>query len=488
MSFSTISKIAKFLLVSSKSEKEVERLLLVLLKGTPFANKAFAVGGYVRDEYLGINAKDLDIVVEMKDGSEKLTSFIHKQFPIEISTPRQMGKGYPIWQITFKSNIEYKNDVFETKGAIIEFADTMKETFPDSNTRQRETEPGNLQDDVERRDFTVNMLMKDLTSGEIKDLTGVSKSDIEKGILRGHPNVSLDTIFSNDPLRMIRLVRFQAKYNWQIPTSVLKTVKRNADRIKIVSAERIMAELEKVMVLGKLDKAIRLMKVTGLLQYVLPEIEALSNVDQGSKHQEGDAFKHTLLVLQNAPKTIEGQLAALLHDVGKPQTQTALNDEIHFLGHEKVSAEIAEAILKRLKFDNSVISRVTTIVENHMRPHSLQGNASDKALRKFIRDVGDELVDAILDMAEADVKGKIPFENYVPELRKDIEKIRTAPIKMRTQPILNGKEIMDILDIKPSALVGQVGAYLTDLEDDYASKKKELTKEIAKQLILKKFK
>lgn len=474
---------------SSSAEKEVERFLLVFLKGTEFANKAFGVGGYVRDELLGLEAKDLDIVVEMDGGAKKLTHFIKDELGDSISTPREMGKGYPIWQITFKEDIKYKGEIYKTDGAIIEFADTMKESFPDPSSRQRKTEPGTIDDDVARRDFTVNMLLKDLTSGEVKDLTGTSINDIKKGILRGHPGVSLDTIFNADPLRMIRLSRFFAKYDWQIPMYVLKSVKRNAERIKIVSAERVMDELKKVMLIGKLDKAINLMKVTGILKYILPEVEELTRTKQHKKHHsEGGTYKHTLLVLKNAPKTIEGQLAALLHDIGKPATQQILQDDIKFLGHEDVGADIAEAILRRLKFDNDVIKKVKLLVKNHMRLLQLGPKATEKALRKFIRDIGDELIDTIVDLSEADALGSLPVENYIPELRDRIKKIKESPQKVTKEPIISGQEIMDLLNINAGPKIGEIKKFLIDLEDDYVSTSRTLSKEEAKSKILEKFK
>jgi putative nucleotidyltransferase with HDIG domain len=286
---------------------------------------------------------------------------------------------------------------------------------------------------------------------------------------------------------MVRLIRFQSKYGWDIPLSVLKTVKRNAERIQIVSSERIMGELEKVMAVGKLYQAIKLMKITGLLKYVLPEIEALKGVAQGKDHHsEGDVFKHTLLVLKNAPKTVEGQLAALLHDVGKAKTQSFLEDKIHFYKHDEVSAEMAEAILYRLKFDKKTIDRVVKLVREHMRPHSLE-NASPKAFRKLIRDMGEELTDVLLDLAEADSLGSYPIENVVPNLRQEIERIRKAPVKMEKKPVLGGQEIMDTLHIKPGPKVGEVGKFLIDLADEYAEQGKKLSKEEAKEIILKNY-
>lgn len=476
------------------SKKEVENLLSVILPNTPFANKTFAVGGYVRDEYMGLPAKDLDIVIEFENGSKQFTSYLYSQFPIQISSPKQIGKGFPIWQITFKNDIEYQGTLFHTQDAIIEFSDTTKE-MPIGNNKKRQISFGILQEDIERRDFTVNMLVKDLTTGEVKDITGISKQDIDNGILRGNPKVSLDDIFTNDPLRMIRLVRFQSKYGWSIPKSVVRTVRRNAEKIKNIPVERIMEELEKVMKIGKLYKAIKLMKTTKLLQYVFPEVYKLIGVKHDNRHMEGDVFIHTLLVLKNAKPTIEGQLAALLHDIAKPHTQQKVGEKIHFLGHEKLGAVMAESILAKLRFDTDVTSKVTLIIENHMRTHmlvrpnnKLGAKVSDKAIRKFIREVGDDMVDAVLDMAEADVLGKLPVNNYIPGLRERVEAVRNSPIPMKKKPILDGKEIMTILDIEPSPLIGDITDFLNDIEDEYASQGRELTKVAASHLIFEKFK
>ena len=476
-------KIAR-MVKSSLAEKEVERLLKVILQDTPWKNRVYSVGGYNRDEFLGIESKDLDIVVEMKDGAEKLTHYISKIFYPAVTNPHQMGAGYPIWQITFKEDITYKNESYKTEGAIIEFADTMKESFPDEMSRQRETEFGTIQDDIERRDFTVNMLLKDLSTGELVDMTGVSKHDIEKGILRGHPKISLDKIFNDDPLRMMRLVRFQCKYGWRIPISVLNTVKRNADRIKIISAERIMGELQKIMKLGKLHQAIRLMKMTGLLQHILPEVMELEKTEQGPQHhQEGNAFRHTMMVLKNAPPTIEGQMAALLHDIGKPATQQAIGDEIRFHGHAETGAKIAEAILYRLKFDAKTIQTIVRLVENHMRPLTLF-DASEKSLRKFLREMGDELADTLLDLAEADARGSLPVNNRVPELKERVKRIRESPIQVQKKPVLDGNEIMQILNVKAGPIIGKVTSFLMGLADEYAEKGKQLTKEDAEHEVI----
>lgn len=475
--------------LASAAEKAVENLLGAVLPGSPYAGHAFAVGGYVRDELMGLQSKDLDIVVDIAGGAKGLTRYLHNLFPEQTSTPRQLGQGYPIWFIAFKENLTYKGQSYQTAGAEIDVAESQKEGFPDPTSRQRVVEFGTIDEDMERRDFTVNQLMKDLTTGKIVDLSGTGVNDIKKGILRTHPNVSPDAVFRDDPLRMLRLVRFMAKYGWEAAPELVDAVKNNAHRIDIISGERIQGELNKIMSLGKTAQAIRFMQQTGLLKHVLPEVNDLVGVKQDEHHHaEGDVFEHTMLVLEKAPPTIEGQLTALLHDAGKRATQEFVGDRIKFLGHEDVSGEIAEAVLRRLKYDNKTISKVKFLVENHMRAHTAP-EWSPKAVRKFIRDTGDYLED-LLVQTEADAlsshgPGMVPKENPVPELRQRIEKSKQIPVK--TKPVLDGRTIMELLGIGPGPLVGEVMHWLQDKSDELAETGEELTPEVAEQLILKEF-
>lgn len=474
-------------IMAKNAEEEVERLFKYILKGTIFQNKTWAVGGYVRDQILGMESKDLDIVVELKDGAKNLTNYVHKIFSTETTRPHQLSERYPIWQISFIENITANNDLFLTKGAVIEIADTLREKFPDINSRQRTVEHGTIQQDLEKRDMTVNMMLKDMTTGEFVDMTGQSKADIQKGILRGHPDVDFGEILSADPLRMLRLARFAVKYGWTVPLSVLRTVKANASRIEIISEERVRDELIKIMKLGKLAQAIKFFESTGLLKYIFPEIQALKGVPQNKEyHSEGDAYRHTMMVLKSAPAGIENQLSALLHDAGKASTTELIDGSIHSYGHEKVSGEIAEAVLRRLKFDLPTIKNVRKIVENHMRPHALH-DAGAAGIRKFIREVGEELVDAVMDLASADERGKIPSINSIPGLKKKVDDVRRFTPPKKNKAVLDGNEIMKILDIRPGSKIKEVSDYLLDLEDNFVEKGKVLDKETAKNAILDKF-
>lgn len=475
--------------VAGLAEKQLEQLFAAILPDSKFAGHVFAVGGYVRDELLGVDSKDLDVVIDIQGGAKALSGYLHRLFPAATSTPRQLGKGYPIWFVAFKQDVSYKGQTFHTKGAEIDIAESQKEGFPDPTSRQRVVDFGTIEEDMQRRDFTVNQLMKDLTTGQIVDLSGTGVKDVQKGILRTHPAVSPDAVFTDDPLRMMRLVRFMAKYGWTAAPDVVAAVKRNAHRIEIVSGERIQSELAKIMKLGKTAQAIRFMQQTGLLKYVMPEINDLVGVEQDETHHaEGDVFEHTLLVLEKARPTIEAQLAALFHDAGKRATQEFVGDRIKFLGHEDVSGEIVEAVLRRLKYDNKTIKKVRFIVENHMRAHTA-AEWSPRAVRKFIRETGEHLEDVLhqteIDALSSHGPGMVPKENPIPALREKIEKSQQVPVK--TKPVLDGRTIMDILGIGPGPLVGEVMKWLQKVDDEWAGEGRRLNSEQAEQLVLDEF-
>ena len=201
-------------------------------------------------------------------------------------------------------------------------------------------------------------------------------------------------------------------------------------------------------------------------------------------------YKHTLLVLQNAKPTVEAQMAALLHDVGKSETQELIGDKVSFKGHEAVSADVARAIMKRLKFDNAVTNRVVAIVANHMRPHTLvrHGKVTPKALRRFMRKVGEETWEAVLDQAEADHLGRLPeTENQVPMIREEIKRLREESGPVGETAVLDGGEVMETMGIKPGPQVGEAIRYLQEVEDDYANEGRKLSKDEAKVLLREKY-
>jgi poly(A) polymerase len=468
-------------------EKSVELFINQIIQHSEFQNTVYSVGGYVRDEILGLNPKDLDIVVEMDGGAERLTHYIYLTFPNLTTQPVQMGANYPIWQITFKSDIRIHDQEFKTTGAVVEFADSMREIFPDSESRQRVVEFASLKEDIARRDFSCNMLVKNLSNMSVADVAGTSVSDISNGIIKGHPEVCIGQAFNSDPLRLLRCARFYCKYSWKIPLSVVRHMKKQASRINIVSKERISAELIKMARTGNFHKGMKLLKVTGILKEILPEIDNLSNVQQGIKyHFEGNVWKHTFLVMKNAQPNEIDQLAALFHDIGKQYTYDRQeNGKVTFYGHDIKGGKVAERILKELKFDNKTSEKIAKIVSLHMRPHFLcSQNFRKKPIFKFIRDCGEEL-ENVIDLADADCLGMIPTKSYVKELKEKIELVSLKDLP--NKPILNGNEIIEILGIEPGPIIREVVVFLMDLADDYYERSEKLTKEIAIEKVKERF-
>lgn len=472
------------------AEQEVELFLQAAVRTMPshFADHVFVVGGFVRDQIMGISApKDIDLVVDWEGGAEAFALAVHSMHDVETSHPVRMGAGYPIWQITFKDDVVFNNRTFKTAGAKVEIADTMTETFPDDSTRQRITLPGTLEQDIMRRDFACNSLVKNLNTGRIIDFGGQGLNSIRHGVLMGNPHVDLNDTFRSDPLRMLRAIRFASKFDWRMSDAIVDSIKKNAFRIKIVSMERIRDELIKLMDIGKLVNGIFKMREFGLLELILPEVQAMHGVEQGVEfHSEGCVFTHTLFVMREAKSGVIPQLSAMLHDIGKPTTRNVVEGNISFHGHEGVGAKMVVDILHRLKFDSETIDRVAGIVGLHLRPMLLNG-ASNKAVRRFVRDAGDLLGD-VLDISEADEKGshgKKSTTDNVSRLRERIASMAvTSMIKNCKKAALDGNEIMKLLHVKPGPVIREVTEFLLDMQDEMES---PLAKEDAERAVLERF-
>lgn len=240
---------------------------------------------------------------------------------------------------------------------------------------------------------------------------------------------------------------------------------------------------------GKLAGVLRAMKAAGTLGKVFPEIQALVGVEQSKQyHAEGDVFEHTMRVLEHAKPTVVAQLAALLHDTGKPATQVFEGEKIKFIGHHRVSEEIAEKFLRRFGFESPIIETVCLLVGQHMRP-TFAPQWGAKATRRFVKDIGNHLED-LLDLHDSDSAGSLtpeghPAKTSGPILREKIKSVKEVP--ERKTPILSGNEIMSILEIPPGPMVGKVTRWLEDEAHSMAVEGMEMTKEEAERLIRKEF-
>jgi poly(A) polymerase len=462
----------KDLLMEGAKENAALDYLKNLIKKSPYEGKVFLAGGAVRDELMGIDAKDLDFVINMKNGGIKFANWATKKMK-----NHKRGSNPVTFERfgTAKFNlVGIEHDGFRLDDIDVECVMPRTEEYEDGS-RKPKVGSGTLADDVERRDFTTNSLLKNLSTGEILDLTGQGKSDIKKGIIR--TPLDPDIIFSEDPLRMLRAVRFTMKYNWDLPWFMIKALKRNASKLKQISVERVQEELNKMLMTDSPDRAIRLLQVVGLSKYVFPELDKLIKLEQNKYHKE-DAMQHTLTVVKGTPKNLVTRLMALFHDIGKEATKEVIDNEIHFYNHEKIGAEMAETILKRLKYPNEIVDAVVKGVANHMKlKHGGADSfgASDKTLRKFKVNMGEHLED-ILNLIHADnIAHEAGFDmpNQIEAIRKRLDTLGIPHGKLKLP--IDGDDIKKKLKLRPGPIFGDL---LRIVLDEYMENPKVTAKNI----------
>ena len=246
---------------ASDSEYALEELFLNLLPGSDFDNQVFAVGGYVRDELMGQEPNDLDIVVEAQYGAQRFADFLEDTFPEAVTEPEPLTLEYPIWHLKFIDDVTWNGQTFAVGGAELDIADTQ--TLTDGSTVF-----GPIEDDSRRRDFTVNMLFKNLSTGEILDPTGVGERDIEDGMLRGYPDSDSLAAFADQPKRMLRLVRFMTKYGWDVDPTVEEALRMSVEHLLDLDDDQVLRELAKLKKAKVLDAAWVLMNEYGMLPYL----------------------------------------------------------------------------------------------------------------------------------------------------------------------------------------------------------------------------
>jgi len=412
--------------------------------------EAYVIGGFVRDHIMGrVNPeRDIDIVV-LGDGPAMARAVAREiSRDIKVTVFRTFGTA------TFR----YRN-------SDIEFVGARKESYS-SDSRKPSVSPGTLEDDQKRRDFTINALAISLNRdnpGEVLDPFG-GIDDIRNGIIR--TPLDPDATFSDDPLRMMRAVRFAAQLDFRIADKTLTSIRSNAERIKIVSAERITTELNKIMTTAKPSAGFLLLEQTGLLELILPEIARLRGVEDKDGKGHKDNFHHTLKVLDNlAEKSSDLWLrwAALLHDVAKPVTKKFVQGTgWTFHGHEFIGAKMVPEIFKRLKLPlNDRMKYVRKLVGLHLRPVSLvQDEVTDSAVRRLLFEAGEDIDDLML-LCEADITSGNRMkvlkhrENFA-LVRRKLKEIDEKDAIRTFQPPVDGEEIIATFNIPPGPMVGVI--------------------------------
>ncbi len=427
-----------------------------------FAKAGFTlalVGGPVRDAILGRLGNDLDFTTNAKPDETK--SIIKKGADSIWETGREFGTIAAQFGDVTVEITTYRSEKYE------------------SQSRNPEVNFGdNIEGDLLRRDFTVNSMALELTTTPptfIDNFDGVN--DLVRKVLRtpGTPENS----FSDDPLRMMRAARFAAQLGFEVDPSVIAAIKAMAGRIEIISAERVRDEFVKLIMSENPRIGIALLVDTGLADYVLPEIPKLK-LEIDEHHHHKDVYEHTLKVLEQAISLEERlggpnlviRLAALLHDIGKPKTRELIpGGGVSFHHHEVVGARMAKERLKTLRFSNDVVDDVSSLVFLHLRFHGYgTGEWTDSAVRRYIRDAEHQLIHLhVLTRADCTTRNQRKAESLAKtydSLEERILKLMAEEELEKIRPDLDGLEIMAILGISPSPVVGRAYQYLLDLRMD----------------------
>lgn len=462
----------------ASKEKLIIEFIKETTKGTKWEGKVYLAGGIVRDEIMGKESKDIDIMVDSKNGGIEFAEWITKQVgnykenSNPVIYPRFGTAKFNLHKVSFKGT--------DLSGIDIESVMPRAETYT-KGSRKPDVEFADLKGDAERRDLTVNALFKNISTGKIIDPTGKGIDDIQKGIIRTPTNP--DQTFEDDPLRMLRLIRFYSKYGWKIPYDIIKSIKKNAHKLENISSERIQEELNKMLITNSPEKAIKLLKVVDLLKYVIPEMNKAVGMKQNVHHTK-DVFGHTLDVLKKTKPKLVQRLIALMHDIGKTVTQSVTPTGIHFYGHEDEGEKIVKTVMNRLKYPNELIDAVALGVKNHMRLK--QGgdttvNLSDKALRKFKIEMGEQLED-ILDVIHSDNishSDESSMPNQIDNVRKRLEAL-DIKVEKPNLPI-NGIDLINEFGLTPSPLFKKILGDITDAWYENPN----LTKNEAKKIVEK---
>ncbi len=411
----------------------------------------YVIGGYVRDFILGKQSTDIDIMV-LGDATE----FAHiaaKKFKTELNAVYK-NFGTALLMVT-DNGVEYK----------IEFASARKESY-NRNSRKPEVVDANLEEDISRRDFTINTLAVSLNKknyGELIDLyNGVE--DIRNGIIKT-PLDPLKT-FDDDPLRIMRTIRFASRLNFKIEEKTYQAIISMKDRLKeaeVVSTERITDEFLQILMTDKPSIGLDLMFKTGVMAIVFPEISIMAGIEQRKDYHHKDVFYHTLQVVDNiSPKTdnVWLRFTALVHDIAKPKTKRFVEGTgWTFHGHEEAGARMMKKIFLRMKLPLTQLPYVEKLVRMHLRPIPLaKDEVTDSAIRRLAAEAGEDLVD-LLTLCRADITSKNItkvskfFKNYELVEKKIVEVQEKDNLRNFQSPV-RGEEIMEYFNIPPSREVG----------------------------------
>ncbi len=435
----------------------------------------YVVGGYVRDIFLQRPSNDIDVVV------------VGSGIEVASALKQRLGKKahLSVFRNFGTAQVKFKNTE-------VEFVGARKESY-NHDSRKPIVEDGTLEDDQNRRDFTINAMAICLNANRFGELVDpfYGIEDLEDGIIR--TPLDPDITFSDDPLRMLRCIRFATQLRFLIDDETFDALERNAERIKIISGERIKDELNKIMMTPTPSRGFVDLHRCGLLRLILPELTAMDIVETTNGRSHKNNFYHTLEVLDNICKHTDNlwlRWAALLHDVGKPRSKRwdpAIGWTFH--NHNFIGAKMVPQIFRRLSLPLDMkMKYVQKLVDLHMRPIVIADDVvTDSAVRRLMNDAGDD-IDDLICLCEADitskneVRKKMFLENFR-MVREKLADLKEKDYKRLLQPVIDGNEIMEMFHLKPSREVGELKK---ELKDAVLDNRVENEREPLMQLLMEK--
>lgn len=413
--------------------------------------RIFEVGGFVRDSLLrqALAFKDHDYLVTGIP-FDHLQKILKRFGRVDL-----VGRSFGVIKFTPYDREEHTDN---SGTCDISLPRAEKSTGPAHTDFEVDFNPDiPVEEDLLRRDFSINAMARDLDGGQLVDPYG-GLADLRAGIIR----MVSENSFREDPLRMLRAVQFAARFEFTIEPKTYQELVESVDLIASVSPERIAEELNKMFVRAeKPSIGLRLMQETGLLRYIIPELEDAVGCEQPGGYHKYDVFEHTLRIVDACPPRLHVRLAALFHDITKPVHKRLTDTGATFYGHESSGAKVAGNVLRRLRYSNDIIHDVSLLVERHM----FTTDVGPKGLRRFIRRIGQRLIPDLLDLRRADViaQGMGGTTEDVDEMERAIaEEIeRKAPFS-RSDLKVNGRDIIELFGLKESPVVGEVIDYLME--------------------------
>jgi tRNA nucleotidyltransferase/poly(A) polymerase len=427
------------------------KIVLDTLKSNGY--ESYIVGGSIRDSQIGTSLpKDYDVTTNALP--EEIIKLFDKTIPtgIEHGTVTVMINGEAYEVTTYRIDGEYLDN---RRPDVVTFVSNLKE-------------------DLARRDFTINALAFNEEEGLIDYFGGIE--DLDNKIIRavGEPNKR----FQEDALRMLRAIRFSARLGFHIEEKTLEAIKANSQLILNVSNERVRDELCKILISNNSTKGLRLLQETKLLEFILPELQLAVGFNQKNPHHDKDVFEHILAVVEKCPSELNLRLAALLHDIAKPECFTIDKEGIgHFYGHDRKGVILSEQILRRLKFDNESINKISLLVKEHM---NVLEKPTDASVKRLINRVGKDLLNELFALQRADALGSVSAEIRLEQIDRVEEKTMAilqskVPLSIKELAV-NGRDLIQEFSLKPGTEIGDMLKFLLDkvLENPKLNSKEQL--------------